>query len=94
MTDVQAKSEDLHSDTEPGDWLAMLLGGSSTFALRQIDAAILAKQESGPTTKLGTFLLVGGCFFQDRRYHNLGDYLKLLEQDPNYKDVLLDMALV
>jgi hypothetical protein len=57
MTDVQVKSEDLLSDTEPGGWLAMLLGGSSTFALRQIDAAILAKQESGPTIKLGNFSL-------------------------------------
>lgn len=61
----------------------MLLGGLSTFALRQIDAAILAKLESGSTIKLGTFLLLGECFFQDKRYYNLGDYLKLLEQDPS-----------
>jgi len=94
MTDIQIKPEDLPSHAEPGDWLAMLLGGSSTFALRQIDAAILAKQESGSTIKLVIFLLVGECFFQDRRYYNLGDYLKLLEQDPSYKDVLFDMALV
>jgi hypothetical protein len=94
ISDVQIKSEDLPSATEHGDWLAMLLGGSSTFVLRQIDAAILAKQESGPTIKLGNFLLVGECFFQDRRYYNLGDYLKLLQQDSSYKDVLFDMVLV
>jgi hypothetical protein len=54
----------------------------------------LRSKNLGLLSCLETFLLVGGCFFQDRRYHNLGDYLKLLEQDPNYKDVLLDMALV
>ena len=72
----------------------MFLGGSSAFVLRQIDAAILASQEPGPTIQLGNFLLVGECFFQDRRYYSLEDYLKLLEQDPSYKDVLFDMMLV
>ena len=54
----------------------------------------LRSKNLGATLKLGNFLLVGESFFQGRRYYNLEDYLKLLEQDPSYKDVLFDMVLV
>jgi hypothetical protein len=53
----------------------------------------LRSKNLGSTIKLGNFLLVE-CFFQDRRYYNLENYLKLLEQDPSYKDALSDMVLV
>ena len=42
----------------------------------------LRSKNLGLLSSLELFSWVGECFFQDRRYHNLGDYLKLLEQDP------------
>jgi hypothetical protein len=67
-SNVQIKSEDLPPAAEPREWFVMLFGGSSTFVLWQIDAAILCfPRESGATIKLGNFLLVGEYFLPGQK---------------------------